>query len=135
MNMENKQHTNIINAATILLLSTANADGKIDKEEIKNIKDIIEDFFSLEKNEAYSIVENAIIEFKKSTSFFEYGETLNNYFNYQNKIDFIFCIFEVAYADQKLHFKEQHLIKQIANILNIEHRDLIKTKLEIKKYL
>ena len=43
--------------------------------------------------------------------------------------------FEVAYADDELHFKEQHLIKQIAGILNIENQDLIKTKLEIKKYL
>ena len=107
----------------------------IDKEEIKSIKDIIQDFFSLEKDQAYLVVENAIIEFKKSTSFFSYGEILNQYFNYQDKIDFIFCVFEVAYADQKLHFKEQHLIKQIASILNVEHRDLIKVKLEMKKYL
>ena len=135
MNMENKQHTNIINAATILLISTANADQQIDKEEIKSIKDIIQDFFSLEKEQTYLAIENAIIEFKKSTSFFSYGEILNQHFNYQDKIDFIFCVFEVAYADQKLHFKEQHLIKQISSILNVEHRDLIKVKLEMKKYL
>ena len=133
--MENKQHTNIINAATILLISTANADQQIDKEEIKSIKEIIQDFFSLEKEQTYLAVENAIIEFKKSTSFFSYGEILNQHFNYQDKIDFIFCVFEVAYADQKLHFKEQHLIKQIASILNVEHRDLIKVKLGMKKYL
>ena len=133
--MEHKEDINIKNAATILLLSVANADYIIEKEELKLTKEIIEDFFSIDKKEAYTVVENAINELKQSTSFFEYGQILNENFTYQDKIDFIFCVFEVAYADKELHFMEQHLIKKIAGILNVEHQDLIKTKLEIKKYL
>ena len=133
--MENKEHTNIKNAAAILLLSIANADNIIEKSEIKIIKEIIQDFFSIKNEEAYSIIESAIIELKKSTSYFEYAQILNENFTYQDKLDFVFCIFEVAHIDNNLHFKEQHLIKQISSILNIEHHDLIKIKLEIKKYL
>ena len=70
-----------------------------------------------------------------STDLYVFSKELNSSFNYQDKIDFIFCVFEVAYADKELHFMEQHLIKKIAGILNVEHQDLIKTKLEIKKYL
>ena len=133
--MENKEHINIKNATAILLLSIANADNIIEKSEIKLIKDIVMDFFSIESEESYSIIENAMIEFKKSTSYFEYAQTLNENFTYQDKLDFVFCIFEVAHIDNELHFKEQHLIKQISNILNIEHHDLIKIKIEIEKYL
>ena len=133
--MEDKEHINIKNSATILLLSVANADYNIEKEEIKLIKEIIQDFFSIDTKEAYKIVEQAIVDFKKSTSFFEYAQILNEHFTYQDKIDFIFCIFELAYVDKELHFMEQHLIKKIADILNVEHRDLIKTKLEIQKFL
>ena len=135
INMEDKEHISIKNSAAILLLSVANADNTIEKEEIKSIKDIIQDFFSLEKEETYAIVQNAIKELKESVSFFKYGQILNQNFTYQDKIDFICCVFEVAYADKELHFKEQHLIKQISGILNVEHQDLIKAKLEIKKYL
>ena len=133
--MENKEHNNIKNAAAILLLSIANADNIIEKSEIKIIKEIIQDFFSIDNYQSYSIIENAIIELKKSTSYFEYAQILNENFTYQDKLDFVFCIFEVAHIDNNLHFKEQHLIKQISSILNIEHHDLIKIKLEIKKYL
>tara|TARA_B100000953_G_C18003674_1_gene415897 strand:- start:1109 stop:1510 length:402 start_codon:yes stop_codon:yes gene_type:complete len=133
--MENKEHINIKNATAILLLSIANADNIIEKSEIKVIKDIVMDFFSIESEESYSIIENAMIELKKSTSYFEYAQTLNENFTYQDKLDFVFCIFEVAHIDNELHFKEQHLIKQISNILNIEHHDLIKIKIEIEKYL
>ena len=62
-------------------------------------------------------------------------QLLNENFTYQDKLDFVFCIFEVAHIDNELHFKEQHLIKQISNILNIENHDLIKIKIEIEKYL
>ena len=133
--MEHKEDKNIINAAGILLLSIANADHNIEKEEIRLIKEIMEDFFSLQKEDAYEAIENAIIDFKKSTSFFQYSQILNKNFSYQDKLDFIFCVFEVAYVDKELHFMEQHLIKNIASALNVEHKDLIKTKLEIKKYL
>ena len=133
--MEDKEHINIKNSATILLLSVANADYNIEKEEIKLIKEIIQDFFSIDTKETYKIVEQAIIDFKKSTSLFEYAQILNEHFTYQDKVDFIFCIFELAYVDKELHFMEQHLIKKISDILNVEHRDLIKTKLEIQKFL
>ena len=133
--MDNKEHINIKNATTILLFSIANADNTIEKEEISSIKDIVQDFFSIDSKETYSIIEDSIVEFKKSTSFFKYAQILNETFTYQDKIDFICCVFEVAYADNELHFREQHLIKQIAGVLNIENSDLIKAKLEIKKYL
>ena len=133
--MDDKLHINIKNAATILLYSVAKADHNIEKEEIQSIREIIEEFFSISIEESYSIMENSIKELKKSTSFFKYGQILNENFSYQDKLDFICCVFEVAYSDNDLHFKEQHLIKQIAGILNIEHKDLIKSKLEIKKYL
>jgi uncharacterized tellurite resistance protein B-like protein len=133
--MENKEHNNIKNAAAILLLSIANADNIIEKSELKIIKEIIQDFFSIDNEEVFAIIQNAIIELKQSTSYFEYAQILNEKFSYQDKLDFIFCIFEVAHIDDELHFKEQHLIKQISSILNIEHHDLIKIKIEIKKYL
>jgi len=133
--MDNKLHYNIKNAATILLYSVAKADHNIEKKELQTIREIVEDFFSISVEESYSIIENAVKELKKSTSFFKYGQILNENFSYQDKLDFICCVFEVAYSDNELHFKEQHLIKQISGILNIENKDLIKSKLEIKKYL
>ena len=133
--MDNTKHNNIKKAATILLYSVASADYKVQKEEIQNIKEIIEEFFCINQKESYELIKNSIKEFKNSTSFFKYGQILNENFSYQDKVDFICCIFEVAYSDNELHFKEQHLIKQISGILNIEKKDLIKSKLEIKKYL
>ena len=55
--------------------------------------------------------------------------------DYQDKVDLIRCIFEVGYSDGELHYLENHYIKTISNMLNIERKDLIKAKLDIKKYI
>ena len=133
--MRDKEHTNIKNAAAILLLSIANADEKIDTEEIKSIREIIQDFFSIKSEETFTIIENAILGLKTNTSLFDYIETINDNFSYKDKVDFILCIYEVAYSDEELHFMEQYLIRKIANSLHVEHKDLIEAKIEIKKYL
>ena len=52
-----------------------------------------------------------------------------------DKLDFISCVFEVAYADGKLHYLEHHAVKKIANILHLEKNELISAKAEIENYL
>ena len=34
-----------------------------------------------------------------------------------------------------MYYLEEHLIKKVSNILNVNHKDLIKSKIEIKKSL
>ena len=56
-------------------------------------------------------------------------------FSHEDKLDFISCIFEVAYADNELHYLEHHTIKKIANILNLNRDEIIAAKAEFEQYL
>ena len=62
--MDNELHTNIKNAATILLYSVARADYIIEKQEIQTIREIVEEFFSISVEESYTLIENSIKKFK-----------------------------------------------------------------------
>ena len=121
-------------AAACILLSVADADEILEERELILIADILKDFFSIDSKEVSSIIEKAQIEWKNSTGLFHYGEELNNNFNKDDKIDFISCILEVAYADGDLHYLEHHTIKKIANILNLHRDTIITAKKEIEKY-
>ena len=122
-----------INAATCLLLSVSQADDHIDISETEIIKDIINDFFNLKNLNINEIIEKNINIVKKSTDIYEFGKILNEKFSYQDKLDFIYCAFEVAFIDNDSHYLEEHTIKKIAYILNVENKDLIKSKQEMKK--
>ena len=128
------EEKNIISACC-LLLSIANADEILDNKEIDNVKEIIIDFFNVEKSNIDNIISESQELLNNSTDIFEFARYLNNEFSYQDKIDFICCTFEVAFIDGELHYLEEHAIKKISTILNVKHADIIKAKKEIKNYL
>ena len=128
------EEKNIISACC-LLLAIANADETLDNKEIDNVKEIIIDFFNVEKSNIDNIISKSRESLNNSTDIFEFGRNLNNEFSYQDKIDFICCTFEVAFIDGELHYLEEHAIKKISTILNVKHADIIKAKKEIKNYL
>lgn len=123
-------------SATAILLSVAKADEIIEKKELNTIQLILADFFAVDsKDEINKLIDKALVELENSIDIFEFGKSLNSFWDYQDKIDFICCAFEVSYSDGELHYIEEHTIKTIATILNVNHKDLIDSKIEMKKYL
>jgi len=133
--MNKKNYPEHFFSGTALLLHISKADDIIQNNEINLIKNIIEDFFKISEDDSTKIIHTSLKILENSTDIYELGKELNKHFNYQDKIDFICCAFEVAYADNRLHYLEEHFIKTISSILNVEQRDLIKSKTEIRNYL
>ena len=117
------------------MLEIAKADNIITNDEINIIEEILVDFFEIDRKQAADIVNQSYKELDKSVDIFQYSNFLNSTLDYQDKLDLIRCIFEVGYSDGELHYLEHHYIKTISNILNIDRQDIIKAKLEIKKYI
>ena len=122
-------------ATTCLLTKVAFADEYLDPKEERIIREILADFFSIETEEINKLFKDSNQLLEKSTDIFSFGQLLNQKFTKEDKIDLIGCIFEVAFADGELHHLENQTIKKIAHILNIEHKDLITVKMEIKHFL
>ena len=134
--METNTHnsSNTIDAATCLLLAVSHADNILDQNEENIIKDILIDFFKIDKKTAEEYFSTNNKKIKKSTELYEFAQILNNEFTNQDKIDFIYCTYEVAYIDNDSHYLEEHIIKKIAYILNIDREDLIKSKNSMKDF-
>jgi len=131
--MNNDKKT--IMASTCLLISIADSDLVIEKKELSLIKEIISDFFQVDNNNIDDIILESQKSYLESTDLFSYSKTINQEFTYQDKLDFICCIYEVAFADEKLHYMESHTIKKIADMINVEKSDLIGLKKEMQKIL
>jgi len=134
MNNMNDSHETQL-SATCLLLSVAEADEILEKQELDTIQDILKDFFSIADNDAYKLIQEAKDKMKNATGLFVFGQHLNTVFDHTDRLDFISCVFEVAYADGDLHYLEHHTVKKIANILNLHRNEIIAAKIEIKNFL
>ena len=121
-------------AAACLLLSIAEADEILQQNELDTICDILKDFFSLTNNESSKLLIEAQKQLNDSIDLFEFGQHLNVTFDQSDKLDFIGCVFEIAFSDGDLHYLEHHTIKKIAHILNLSKHEVIKSKKEIEKF-
>ena len=119
-------------AAACILLSIADADEKLEDQELKTIGEILKEFFSIDESSTKSLMQHAQEEWKNSTGLFQFGTQLNQFLSHDDKLDFISCVFEVAYADGELHYLEHHAVKKIANILHLEKNEIISAKAEIE---
>ena len=134
MNNQNDSHQTQL-AAACILLSVADADEVLEDKELETISDILQEFFTINKNNTTSLLNEATQTWQKSTDLYQFGAQLNHNFNHDDKLDFISCVFEVAYADGDLHYLEHHTIKKIANILQLHRNEIIAAKAEIESFL
>ena len=130
----NDSHETQLSAAC-LLLSVAEADEILEEQELDTIQDILKDFFSITENDSQELIHKAQDKIKKATDLFEFGKHLNSAFDQFDRLDFISCVFEVAYADGNLHYLEHHTVKKIANILNVTREDILASKNEMESFL
>ena len=134
MDKMNDSHETQLSAAC-LLLSIAEADEILEKQELDTIQDILKDFFSITYNDAQALIHDAQVKMKNATGLFEFGQHLNAVFDHEDRLDFISCVFEVAYADGNLHYLEHHTVKKIANILNVDREDILIAKTDMGNFL
>ena len=134
MNNQNDTHKTQL-AAACILLSVADADEVLEDKELEIISEILQEFFTINKNNTTSLLDEATQTWQESTDLFKFGAQLNLNFNHDDKLDFIICVFEVAYADGDLHYLEHHTVKKIANILQLHRDEIIAAKAEIESFL
>ena len=130
----NDSHETQLSAAC-LLLSVAEADEILEEKELDTIHDILKDFFSIADHDAHELIQEAQIKMKNSTGLFAFGQHLYSLFDNEDRLDFISCVFEVAYADGDLHYLEHHTVKKIANILHVNREDILTAKAEMEDFL
>ena len=118
-----------------LMLKIASADDVVEESEINVILDILCDFYKISDYRAKELIAEAKKFNDDSTDLYEAGSFINNSLSLKDKLDFISCVFEVAYADGNLHYLEHHTVKKIANILNLNREDVLNSKTEIEKFL
>ena len=122
-------------SASYLLLSVAEADEVLEQKELDTIRDILMDFFSISNDDALKLLKESQNKKKTALGLFEFGQYLNSTFDHSDKLDFIGCVFEIAFSDGNLHYLEHHTIKKIADILHLSREEIIHSKQEIENYM
>jgi uncharacterized tellurite resistance protein B-like protein len=117
-------------AAAALLIEVTRADYADDPRELEAVRDALRATFLLEEKELDELMEMADSEATEATSSYDFTRLVNEHFGPNQKLDLIYAMWQVAYADDDLDKYEEHLIRRIAELIYVPHNEFIRLKHE-----
>jgi len=121
-------HDQLHLASAALLIELSKADRAIDEEETASLVNILRQRFDLAEDDLAELMTLAQQEADEATSLYQFTSLMNDKFGYQEKVETILGMWEVAYADGRIDRYEEHLIRKVAELLHLSHKDFIKSK-------
>jgi uncharacterized tellurite resistance protein B-like protein len=117
-------------AAAALLIETARSDFRQDESEQKAMEQLLCTALDLPQSEVHQLVALASEQVDEATSLYEFTRVINDYYSAAQKVQLIDAMWRVAFADGDLDKYEEHLIRQVAELIYVPHHDYIRCKLK-----
>ena len=115
-----------------LMIEVAYADDQLDESELKAMANSLGKL-DIEEEEIQEIVDATLAKSKESISFYEHTRILNDQLDYDQKKEVLNSVWAIAFADGEMDKHEEHLIRRIADLLYLNHKDFINAKLNQKE--
>ena len=122
-------------ATTALLVEMMRADADITEDERRKVMNTIMTRFHLTGEESGALLQFAEEKIRKATGYYEFTFLINKGFTYEQKVKVIENLWEIAFTDESLDRHEEHMVRKIADLIYVEHKDFINAKLRVKNKL
>ncbi len=129
---KDKEKTDHITAAMVLMLEVAWSDHDIDIAEEQTMLGAVQTTFDLDQQAAKTHLIEAKILHQKSVGSYEFTTLVNNQLSYEEKKKIIYTLWQISNSDQHINKWEEHAIRKVADLLHIDHQDFIDTKIKAK---
>ncbi len=122
-------------ATAAIFVEMAKADGDFSDVEREHIVVSLKNRFGLEEEYVHELIELSHAELKDSVSLYEFSGVINERFTIEDKFELLKNLWRLIYTDKTLDKYEDHLIKMIGGMLQMEHKKIINAKMLIRKEL
>ncbi len=120
-------------ATAALLVEVLRLDGGIGPAEREVGLALVRGKFALTDNEARTLFDLAEAEARQATDYYQFTSIINEQFTPAQKLRVVELLWESAFADGNHSAHEQHLVRKLANLLHVPHRDYINAKLKARQ--
>lgn len=120
-------------ATAALFVEMARADGEFSEDERKKIIKVMKETFDLEDECVNDLIELSEQKIKESVSLYEFTTIINDKYSNEEKFELIKNLWRLIYVDKTLNMYEDHLVKKIGAMLNLDHKNIIDAKLMVKE--
>ena len=129
---EESKDSSIQKSICSLMIEVAYADNQLDESELKVMANSLSKL-DIKEEEIQEIVDATLAKSKESISFYEHTRILNDQLDYDQRKEVLNSVWAIAFADGEMDKHEEHLIRRIADLLYLNHKDFINAKLNQKE--
>jgi len=115
-------------ATAALLFEMLRADEDEHPEERRTLELALQTCFSLDESETRQLAQLAEREATESVSLYQFTGLINRHFSPDEKIRVVEMLWQVAYADARLDRYEEALVRKIAELIHVPHREFMQAK-------
>ncbi|MGC8119331.1 TerB family tellurite resistance protein [Marinobacter sp. VGCF2001] len=115
-------------AATALMVQLSRVDNQEDERELKTIVDCAVKAHQVTREEAEEILSDALAHAEDATSLYQFTGQINDHLDQQQKQSLLESIWRVAFADGRIDKYEEHLIRRMADLLHLNHREFMQAR-------
>ena len=115
-------------ACAALMLEMIRADDVIVEEELRSLLALIKNKFGITAEETAELIELAKDKMHNATDYFQFTSLLNEHYSQEQKRHLIKNLWELAFADDVIDKYEEHLVRNLAELLHVPHAEFIKMK-------
>jgi len=119
-------------ATAALLVEVMKADRDVSDVEREAALSAVRDKFDLPKDEANELIALAEQEAKEATSLYQFTHMIDKGFDREQKILVIELLWRVVFADANMEAHEEALVRRIAGLIHVAHKDFIDAKIRVR---
>lgn len=110
-------------SVAILLVEAARMDSAFDADERSAVEQLLSRRFELDDPAARTLLTVAERKAEESVELYTVTRTVKDAFAYEDRIELMQMLWEVAYADGTLHDYEANLMRRVAGLVYVSDRE------------
>jgi len=115
-------------ATAVLLVEVTRADFIVQPAEKARLRQLLERQFSLSAAELDALMDEAEADADRLVSTQHITRLLNEHYDHAMKLRVVEMMWQLVYADGNKDHYEEHLIRQVADLLYISHSEFIQAR-------
>jgi uncharacterized tellurite resistance protein B-like protein len=116
-------------AVAALLVEVLPADFDVSAQERRQVIGSIRSILGLDEARCEEILTLAEQQVDRAHDLHQFTSVLNRALSHEEKLALMEQLWRVAQADETVHKYEEHLIRRVADLLHVSHREFIAAKL------
>ncbi len=115
-------------ATAVLLIEVARADFIVQAEEQARLRQLLERQFDLSTPELDALMEEAEADADRLVSIQHITRLMNEHYDHAMKLRVVEMMWQLVFADGNKDHYEEHLIRQVAELLYLSHAEFIQAR-------